>query len=308
MSDKLFATEKNNPASLRSHVMASHEILTAINDADMKVAQAVQAAIPALTQLVDHVVARIKTGGALYYIGAGTSGRLGVLDASECPPTFNTDVSVVQGIMAGGTKALHTSVEGAEDDAALGVSDTQHITDKDVLVGISASGSAEYVRAAIRDAKLRGAMTAAMCTAPDAPLLGDAEIAALADTGVEFVAGSTRMKSGTAQKMMLNMLSTAVMIRLGKVYAGRMIDVRCSNLKLQQRAVQMIATLTGCDVAYAAEIVDAIKEHTIAPVKTAVVMVLEGLNYEDACALLAAEDGRIDTIMAKHGRDAALGV
>lgn len=305
--NKLHNTEKHNAASLRCHAASPLDNLRMLNAQNAKIHLAVEQAIPDIDTLVTRAITRIKQGGRVCYIGAGTSGRLGVLDASEMPPTYGTDPNMIQGIIAGGDNALRNAGEGAEDSAENGIADTAMLTDKDILIGISASGSAAYVRGAVQHAKQRGIYTAAICTAADAPLLQDADCAILAEIEAEIPAGSTRMFSGTAQKMILNMISTSIMIGLGKVYAGYMVDVATGNQKLVQRAVNMVVTLTGCDPAQAAELVASITPKTRNPVKPAVVMMLEQCSYDDAQAYLHQHDGRIDTVMHAHGRDIALG-
>lgn len=304
--NKLFGTEKNNVSAKNSHALPTIDILHGINREDAGVAAAVAVAIPAIDMLVSKTIGALQRGGRLFYIGAGTSGRLGVLDASECPPTYGVSNDLVQGLIAGGDSALRVAGEGAEDDAQAGAQAVAHLTPQDILVGISASGSAAYVRAAVTSARVRGIYTAAISTAPDSPLLLEADCAILANTGPEYVAGSTRMKSGTAQKMILNMISTAVMIGLGKVYAGFMIDVKISNEKLYQRAVKMIATLSGHSVSEAQIVVADIQDRTATPVKPALVMLLEKCSYDQALAVLEKENGRIDALMRKHNRHHAL--
>ncbi len=307
VANKLHATETSNLSSRNSHAQSTSDILRGINAEDATIASAVAAAIPSIDAFVTKTITALQNGGRLFYIGAGTSGRLGVLDASECPPTFGVSDDMVQGIIAGGDNALRLAGEGAEDNGPAGIDAVKHLTANDVLLGVSASGSAVYVREAIRAAKARGIFTGALCTAPDAPLLSDADCAILADTGAEYIAGSTRMKSGTAQKMILNMISSTVMIGLGKVYAGFMIDVKTSNQKLHQRANAIIATLSGCTLGEAAGLVAAIGDKTASPVKPAIVMVLERVDYDDAVTLLNTHHNRIDAIMKKHGRDVVLG-
>lgn len=300
--NKLHGTERLNEAARQVHAASVIDNLRVINAENARVALAVEHAIPAIETLVTRAIAAIKNGGRVCYLGAGTSGRLGVLDASECPPTYSVDPGMIHAVIAGGDSALRLAGEGAEDDPQAGIADTAHLTERDILVGISASGSAVYVRAAVQEARRRGIYTAAICTASDAPLLQDADCAILAPTEPEIPAGSTRMFSGTAQKMVLNMISTAIMIGLGKVYGGYMVDVKTSNIKLRQRAVKMIASLTGCDLDVAERVVAEIEPHTENPVKPGVVMVLENIGYEGALRILAAQDGRIDAVMAKHGR------
>lgn len=305
--NKLHSTESANTNARNSHAQTPLEILQGINDEDATVAQAVRHALPAIDVLVTRAIAALKDGGRLFYIGAGTSGRLGVLDASECPPTYGVSDELVQGIIAGGDDALRLAGESAEDDGPAGMKAVAHLTSKDILVGISASGSAVYVREAVKSAKARGIYTAAISTAADSPLLNEVDCAILADTKSEYVAGSTRMKSGTAQKMILNMITTTIMIGLGKIYAGYMIDVKTSNEKLHQRALKMIATLSGCTEGEAAGLIAAIDNKTLSPVKPAIIMVLENVDYDHALDILKKNDGRIDAIMRAHGRNKVLG-
>ena len=305
--NKLHATERHNAAAKNVHAAAVHDNLLLLNEQQSRITAAVALAIPAIEELVTVATEKLKHGGRLFYIGAGTSGRLGVLDASEMPPTFGTDNRMIQGIIAGGDHALRNPDEIAEDSVPMGVADTAHLTTDDVLVGVSASGSAVYVRGSLQHARARGIFTAAICTAPDAPMLNDVDCKILAPTPAEIPAGSTRMFSGTAQKMVLNMISTCIMIGLGKVYGGYMIDVMTNNEKLTQRAVKMVETLTGCDEAQAIHMVTALKPLTKNPVKPAVVMFLENIPYDKAVIVLTQQGGRIDGVMRKHGRDKALG-
>lgn len=305
--NKLHATERLNDTAKNVHAASVIENLRVLNAMNARVHLAVEQAIPAIDTLVTIAIEKLKNGGRLVYLGAGTSGRLGVLDASECPPTYSVPADLIQGIIAGGDSALRMAGEGAEDDPQAGIEDTKHLTDKDVLVGISASGSAVYVRDAVKAARARGIYTAAICTASDAPLLGDVDCPILAPTEPEIPAGSTRMFSGTAQKLILNMISTTIMIGLGKVYAGYMVDVKTSNIKLRQRAVKMISSLAGCDLAKAEQIVSAIESETQNPVKPGIIMALEGVDYKAAMQVLADNDDRIDAIMRKHARHVALG-
>jgi N-acetylmuramic acid 6-phosphate etherase len=305
--NKLHATERLNETAKNVHAQSVMENLRMINAQNARVADTVEKALPAIERVVTEAIARIKNGGRVCYLGAGTSGRLGVLDASECPPTYSVAPDLIHGIIAGGDSALREAGEGAEDDPEAGLFDIAHLNEKDVLIGVSASGSSVYVRAAVHAARKRGVFTAAICTASDAPLLKDAECPILAPTEPEIPAGSTRMFSGTAQKMILNMISTGIMIGLGKVYAGYMIDVRTSNIKLWQRAVHMIATLSGCTIARAEQITNRIEDRTENPVKAAIVMILENVDYDRALEILQANDSRIDDLMRKHGRNVALG-
>lgn len=218
------------------------ELLEGINEEDQKVAAAVHACIPQIEKLVNEIVERMQQGGRIFYLGAGTSGRLGVLDASEIPPTFGIPNTYIIGIIAGGEQALRHPVENAEDDLQKGWIELQkhHITDKDTLIGIAASGTTPYVIGALRKAREHGLLTASISSNPDSPLSNVADIPIEMIVGPEFVTGSSRMKSGTGQKMILNMISTTVMIKLGRVKGNRMVNMQLSNQKLVDRGVQML--------------------------------------------------------------------
>ena len=222
--------------------MSPSEIVKCMNQEDRKPAEAVERALPQISELVERLVPRMKEGGRLFYIGAGTSGRLGVLDASEIPPTFGMPATTVIGLIAGGDTALRNPVEGAEDDTEQGWKDllAHNINDKDTLVGIAASGTTPYVIGALREARKNGVLTASVACNPDSPMAQEAEIAIEIIVGPEFVTGSSRMKAGTAQKMTLNMISTAAMIGLGRVKGNRMINMQLSNAKLVDRGTRMI--------------------------------------------------------------------
>lgn len=234
-------TEQPNKASENIDQCSTQEILRIINDEDQKVAPAVREEIPHIAKAVDLVVERLNLGGHLFYFGAGTSGRLGVLDASECPPTYGVAPSLVQGYIAGGDRALRTSAEGCEDDPMQGRREIElhDITGKDAVVGISASGRAPYVIGVLDAAHEAGAVTIGIATNRNSILEQHCDICIAPEIGNEVVTGSTRMKSGTAQKLVLNMISTAAMIRMGKVYGNLMVDVRATNDKLRDRAVRI---------------------------------------------------------------------
>jgi N-acetylmuramic acid 6-phosphate etherase len=218
------------------------EILTDINSEDKKVAEAVGKAIPQIEELVSKIVPRMEQGGRLFYVGAGTSGRLGVLDASEIPPTFGMPNTLVIGLIAGGDRALRNPVEKAEDDMDAGWNDLQafRINEKDTLIGIAASGTTPYVAGALRDARKHGILTASVSSNPSSPVAQEADIAIEMIVGPEYVTGSSRMKSGTGQKMILNMITTATMIKLGRVKGNRMVNMQLSNAKLVDRGTRMV--------------------------------------------------------------------
>lgn len=222
-------------------------LLRRMHEADAAVQAAVGAALPALARAADAIAARLEAGGRWIYAGAGTSGRLGMLDAAELPPTFGTDPSLVVALLAGGRAAMFEAVEGAEDDAAAGARDLigAGLTPKDAVVGIAASGGTPYVRGALKEARSRGALTVSVVCRPGAPLLAEAEIGILLDTGAEILAESSRLKAGTAQKIALNMLSTAVMAKRGLVYEGEMVAMQPTNEKLRKRAKRIVAQLAG---------------------------------------------------------------
>lgn len=239
-------TEARNPKAARLGELSVGELLALMNAEDAGVPVAVAAALAAIERAVHVIVEALGGGGRLRYVGAGTSGRLGVLDASEAPPTFGVDPDLVSGIIAGGDAALRSSIEGAEDDGAAGARDAAaSLRAGDVLVGISASGRATYVRAALEEARRLGARTIALTCDPSSPLAATAEIAIVVETGPEVLAGSTRLKAGTATKLVLNMLSTAAMVRLGRTKGDLMVDLRATNAKLRARAVRMVASGTG---------------------------------------------------------------
>jgi N-acetylmuramic acid 6-phosphate etherase len=284
-------TEQVNPASKSIDALPTARILEIINVEDRHVAEAVAREIPAITRAVDAIVAAIQRGGRLFYIGAGTSGRLGVLDAAECPPTFSAAPDLVQGIVAGGERALARATETTEDDPAIGARDLRErgFTAGDVLVGIAASGRTPYVLGAIAEARRLGAVTVGVSCTPDSELARAARIAITPLTGPEIVAGSTRMKAGTATKLVLNMLSTATFIRLGYVYGNLMVNVQPKNTKLRDRATRIVAQ--AASVTYdAAEAVLAAAGDNVA---TAIVMAKTGANREAAEQRLAAANGRV---------------
>ncbi|MDR0421344.1 MAG: N-acetylmuramic acid 6-phosphate etherase [Prevotellaceae bacterium] len=227
--------------------MSTHDLLVNINNEDKVVPLAVEKCIPEIEKLIDGIVDRMSRGGRLFYIGAGTSGRLGILDASEIPPTYGAPFELIIGLIAGGDTAIRRAVESAEDkiDGAWKDMAQYNPTDKDIIVGIAASGTTPYVIGGLRDARNHGLLTASITCNPDSPVAAEAEIKIEVIVGPEFVTGSTRMKSGTAQKLVLNMISTATMVRLGKVKGNKMFDMQLSNRKLVDRGSRMIAEATG---------------------------------------------------------------
>jgi N-acetylmuramic acid 6-phosphate etherase len=247
------ATEQRNPRTRGLDAKSTLKILQAIHREDATVAQAVARAVPAIARAVDAIVLALQRGGRLFYVGAGTSGRLAALDATEIPPTFGTPPRMVQAVLAGGRRALTHAVEGAEDNRAQGARDlaAHKLNRNDVIVGITASGSTPYVLGAIEFARRRGAVTVGVAANPRTPITRLAAISIVTETGPEAITGSTRMKAGTAQKMVLNMLSTAAMVRMGRVYENWMIGVALTNRKLQARGLRILAEASGATVAEA---------------------------------------------------------
>lgn len=282
-------TEARNPATGNIDTLPTLEMVRLINAEDARVAAAIAGELPAVARAIDAIAARMRTGGRLIYIGAGTSGRLGMLDASECPPTFNTSPGQVMGIIAGGLTALTQASEGAEDDGEAGARDiaAAGVTERDSVVGIAASGRTPYVLAGMAEARRRGALVISLACAHPSPMAEAADIAIAAVVGPEVIAGSTRLKAGTAQKLVLNMLSTGVMIRLGKTYSNLMVDVRPTNRKLQARARRIVAEACGIADTEAGALLRACDGQ----VKTAIVAHLVGVTPEAARERLAAADG-----------------
>ena len=284
-------TETRNPASVEIDQLPTLEMLRVINQEDQQVALAVSQLLPEITRAVDAIAAAFGKGGRLVYIGAGTSGRLGILDASECPPTYGVSAAQVVGLIAGGHKAILQAVENAEDDAELGAQDLKNIQfcANDVLVGIAASGRTPYVLGAMAHARAVGATVCSISCNPGSPLAQAADISMVAVVGPEIVTGSSRMKAGTAQKLILNMLSTGAMIRTGKVYGNLMVDVEATNAKLVERQKRIVMEATDCERAVA--------ERALAPAdnhcKTAIVMILAGLTADEARTRLQSSNGFI---------------
>jgi N-acetylmuramic acid 6-phosphate etherase len=283
-------TEARNPASQSIDALPTLDMLAVINAADKEVALAVELELPHIAAAVDAVAGRLRQGGSLFYIGAGTSGRLGVLDASECPPTFNTPPELVQGIIAGGDTALRKSVEKAEDDPEAGAEDLRSRAFKagDALVGIAASGRTPYVLGALGYARSLGALTVGLSCTPNSEVAAASEIAITPLAGPEIVTGSTRLRAGTATKLVLNMLSTGVMIRLGYVYGNLMVNVQPTNGKLTDRARRIISSIAEVSYDQAAELLD-----KAGSVRTAIVMYKKKLSREEAEEHLASAGFRL---------------
>ncbi len=284
-------TEQRNPNTADIDRVSTLEIVRRINDEDKKVAYAVERELEPIAKAVDAIQDALRSGGRLIYCGCGTSGRLGVLDAAECPPTYSADPGMVMGVMAGGERAMFKAVEGAEDNAEAGREDMKQInlSAKDVLVGIAASGRTPYVLGAMAYAHEIGAKTVALTCNKASEMNAVADIPIGVETGPEVITGSTRMKCGTAQKMVLNMLSTGAMIRLGKVYGNLMVDVMPTNEKLVRRAISIVATAAGVDEEEARRTLEACGFS----VKTAIVMLVRGESAEAAKERLNATGGVI---------------
>ena len=299
MDWKEIKTEDRNAATAHIDAVSTLEMVRLINAEDKKVALAVEAVLEPIAAAVDLIAAQLSLGGRLVYSGCGTSGRLGVLDAVECPPTYSTEPGQVVGLIAGGEKAMFLAVEGAEDDAALGGRDLADIgfCEKDVLVGIAASGRTPYVLGAMEYARKRGAHVIAVTCCPGSPADLAADIAISPAPGPEVITGSTRMKSATAQKMVLNMLSTGAMIRLGKVYGNLMVDVKPSNEKLIHRCRRIVSAAAGVTEEAAAAVLDKCGYRP----KVAIVMLLCGLDAAGAQALLHAHEGRVAAALETGG-------
>ncbi|HKP35614.1 MAG TPA: N-acetylmuramic acid 6-phosphate etherase [Pyrinomonadaceae bacterium] len=288
-AESLPVTEQENPRTSNLSSLSSLEIVRTMNDEDGLVAAAVRAVLSEIGQAVDCIAARLREQGRLFYIGTGTSGRLGVLDAAECPPTFGVSPELVQAVIAGGYEACYRAVEASEDDADAGARDLKErgFTAHDALVGIAASGRTPYTVGAVEWARTQGAFTAAITCVPDSPITKAAELAIVPEVGAEVVAGSTRLKAGTAQKMVLNMLSTATLVRLGYVTGNRMTNVQTRNTKLLARAVRILMAEAGVDEAQA----NAALQKTDGDLPTAIVMARTGCDVNEAKAALQAASG-----------------
>lgn len=290
-------TESRNHHSEHIDTLSTLEMLKVINNEDKKVPFAVEATLPHIARLVDKVVTAFSQGGRLIYCGAGTSGRLGILDASECPPTYGTPHDMVIGLIAGGHKAILQAVENAEDNVQLGAEDLRQLNfnAKDVLVGIAASGRTPYVIGALEYARSLGAVTGAISCNPDSPIAQRADIAITPIVGPEVVTGSSRMKAGTAQKLVLNMITTGAMIKMGKVFGNLMVDVEATNAKLIERQIRIVMQATECERATAEQALAQCQRHC----KTAILMILAGVDAQQATQLLTQNKGFIRQALAK---------
>lgn len=284
-------TEQSDPRYAEIDRLPTADLAALMNQADAAVPAAVAATIPDLVPAIDAIVTRLTKGGRLLYVGAGTPGRIGLLDAAECPPTFGTPAGQVQGVIAGGTTAITSAVEGVEDDTASGVADINEraVGPDDAVVGLTASGRTPYVLAALRHARASGALTVGVSCNTGAELSRVVEHPVEVAVGPEFIAGSTRLKAGTAQKLVLNMISTIVMVRLGKTHGNLMVDLVATNEKLLARAVRMVQEITGATADAAATALSGADQH----VKTAVVMIERATDAATARSLLTAAEGRL---------------
>lgn len=287
---KMF-TEQRNPNSMNIDRLSAQDIVRVINNEDKQVPVAVEKCLSQIAEAVEKIVDAFQQGGRLVYVGAGTSGRLGVLDASECPPTYGVSPEMVVGLIAGGERALRHSIEGAEDNAEQGKADLQAVnfSEKDVLVGIAASGRTPYVLGALDYANELGATTVSIASNPNSAMAKVVDIAIETVVGAEVLTGSSRMKSGTAQKLVLNMLTTASMILLGKCYENLMVDVQASNEKLRARAIKIVMEATECEREVAENTLKIAENNA----KLAIMMILSGFDKEPAERILAEHHGRL---------------
>ncbi|AFU20170.1 N-acetylmuramic acid 6-phosphate etherase [Actinobacillus suis] len=290
-------TEQRNPHSMNIDQLSALELVKVINQEDKQVPLAVEKCLPQIAQAVEKIVQAFQNGGRLVYIGAGTSGRLGVLDASECPPTYGVSPEMVVGIIAGGERALRHPIEGAEDNTEQGKADLQAVnfSQKDVLVGIAASGRTPYVIGALEYAKSLGSTTVSIASNPNSAMAQIAEIAIDTIVGPEVLTGSSRMKSGTAQKLVLNMLTTASMVMIGKCYSNLMVDVQASNEKLKARAIKIVMEATECDRTVAENALKIAENNA----KLAIMMILSDSDKTTAEQLLSVHRGKLRQALAK---------
>lgn len=288
-------TESRNSSSLNIDKVSTLDMVKIINNEDKKVALAVEKELVKIAEAIDGIVSGIQKGGRLIYIGAGTSGRLGILDASECPPTYGVSEELVQGIIAGGTEAIFRAKEGAEDSKELAIEDlkSKNITENDTIVGLAASGRTPYVIGGLEYANKIGALTVSITCNANSEVAKVSKVSIAPVVGAEVVTGSTRMKAGTAQKLVLNMLSTGTMIKLGKVYGNLMVDVRATNEKLVERAKKIVCEATGVD----REVSEKVLKETNYDVKLSILMILTGLDINEAKEKLSQNKGYIAKAM-----------
>ena len=299
--DSLPITEQANPRSENLSSLSSAEIVQLMNDEDATVADAVRRVLPNIAMAIEAIVQRLKSGGRLFYIGTGTSGRLGVLDASECPPTFGVPTELVQGVIAGGYDACYRAVEASEDDARASETDLQQRSfgSGDALVGIAASGKTPYTVGAIAFARQLGAFTVGLTCVPNSPITHAAEVSIVTVVGPEIVTGSSRLKAGTAQKMVLNMISTATMVRLGYVSGNRMSNLQAKNSKLRDRALRIFMQETGLDSDRAASLFQESENN----LSVALVMAKANASRDKAAEALSATKGKVEDAIKLLGRD-----
>lgn len=289
-------TEQENPITAEIDRVSTLDAVRLINAEDKKVAEAVEKVLPEIAAVIDNVVERLKNGGRLFYVGTGTSGRLGVLDASEIPPTFGVSYDLIQGVIAGGYEALYKATESSEDNREAGAEDlkTRGVTAKDVVIGIAASGRTPYTIGAVDFARELGCFTACITSVPDSAITRAVDIAIVPVVGPEALTGSTRMKAGTAQKLVLNTISTVTMIRLGYVKGNRMTNVKSSNIKLKERSLRILISETGLDDATASQLmVDAQDD-----LRVALVMNASGAEHQAAVAALSENDFVVEKAIA----------
>ncbi len=298
--DKL-STERHNHKTTELDMMSVTEILHIMNEEDQKVANAITRILPKIESAIEIVYEKLTAQGRLFYMGAGTSGRLGLLDAVECPPTFSTDPNMVQAVLAGGLDAVTVAVEGAEDNFELGVADLKDkkFSSNDVVIGIAASGRTPYVAGGLSYAQSIGAKTISLTSNTESLISTYADVAIEVDTGPEILTGSTRLKAATAHKMVLNMISTVAMIRLGKVYKNLMVDVRASNHKLQERAKKIVCEATG----FTYEEAELALEETEYNVKQAIIMILTKTSAQEAAILLQKANGKVRLAIIEGGAE-----
>jgi N-acetylmuramic acid 6-phosphate etherase len=299
-SDSLPITEQANPRSENLSSLSSAEIVNLMNEEDATVADAVRRVLPSIAMTVEEIVHRLNAGGRLFYIGTGTSGRLGVLDASECPPTFGVSPELVQGVIAGGYDACYRAVEASEDDAQASATDLQQrsFSSRDALVGIAASGRTPYTVGAITYARQLGSFTVGLTCVPDSPLTREAEVSIVPVVGPEIVTGSSRLKAGTAQKMVLNMISTATMVRLGYVSGNRMSNLQAKNIKLRDRSLRILMQETGLDPENAANLFQSSENN----LSVALVMAKSNVSRDKAADALRSTKGKVEDALKRLGR------
>ncbi|MBY6035077.1 N-acetylmuramic acid 6-phosphate etherase [Fictibacillus nanhaiensis] len=292
-----WATEKRNPDTINIDELSTLQVVKKIHEADLRVASCITPVLSEISTVVEKVVGAFENGGRLIYIGAGTSGRLGVLDASECPPTYGTNPNLVVGLIAGGEYALQHAIEGAEDDFDLGKTDLENVnvSEKDVVLAIAASGRTPYCLGAMEHARKQGAFTAALVCSQHSPMEKASDLGITVVTGPEVVTGSTRMKAGTAQKLVLNMISTASMIKWGKIYSNLMVDVQPTNAKLKQRAKNIIMEAAGVSEKEAAQALQEQNGNT----KAAIFQLVTGVSVNEAKMHLELQNGRLKEAIKK---------